>query len=296
MPIWPTIAEPELLARLSLDDREFAEFVRRYSDEVPPRPFDAAALDRALRYPWERPHGSYRLRGGEVDPLDALGAVEREAMIARFADPAGGRLPLLAIGSNGAPRALQRKFAHFEAEEDRAVLVLAGHLHDFDVGVSPQPAFYGALPATLFPSPGTRVRAAVIWVTPAQFTQLAWSELSYGLGSLRTRFEVDGDGIEFDEVLVFVARLGVFCPAGGGPAALAAIPAQGRTVAALTQKQLLDAAAAMALGPEARAEALVRAVFERYGETRDRLAETTHRAALPFASERWTRFPAVAAD
>jgi hypothetical protein len=296
MPVWPTIAEPELLARLALDDREFAEFVRSYSDKVPPRPFDMAALSRAFRYPWERPRGSYRLRDGEIDPLDALGVVERESLVAGFADPATGRLPLVAIGSNGAPRALQRKFAHFPVEEDRTVLALAGYLDGFDVGVSPQPAFYGALPATLFPSPGTRVRAAVLWVTPAQFTQLAWSELSYGLGSLRTRFEVDGGGTVFDEVLVFVARFGAFCPAGDGPAALAAIPAEGRTAPALAQEQLLDAAAALALGPQARAETLVREVFERYGETRGLLAETAHRAALPFVSERWTRFPAAVAD
>jgi hypothetical protein len=293
MPVWPTIAEPELLARWALDDREFAEFVREYSEKVPPRPFDAAALSRAFRYPWERPHGSFRLRDGEVDPLDSFGAVEREALVAAFADPERGRLPLVAIGSNGAPRALQRKFAHFADVEDRTVLVLTGRLHGFDVGVSPQPAFYGALPATLFPSPGTRVRAAVIWVTPAQFTQLAWSELSYVLGNLRTRFEVDGGGTGFDEVLVFVSRFGAFCPAGGGPAALATIPAEGRTAPALTQEQLLDAAATLALSPDARAEALVRAVFERYGETRALLAGSTHRTALPFASKGWAPFPAA---
>ena len=98
---------------------------------------------------------------------------------------AGERLPVLAIGSNAAPEVLERKFAHFPEEEDRAVLALTGRLHDFDVGFAAQPALYGSMPATLFPSPGTAVAATVLWVTPAQLTQLVWSEISYRLGRLR---------------------------------------------------------------------------------------------------------------
>jgi hypothetical protein len=155
--------------------------------------------------------------------------------------------------------------------------------------VAPQPALYGAMPATLFPSEGTAVCATVLWVTPAQFTQLTWSELSYRLGSLRTRFEVDEDGTRFDEVLAFVSRFGAFCPAGS-PVALAAIPAEGRTAEAMTQEQLLDAAAALAIAPEARAETLVRAIFDDMSAIAPRIAATLHRASLPFESERWTPF------
>ena len=287
---WPPIDEPELLERLAMDDRQFAEFIRRLIGALPPRDFDSILLERALAYPWERPPGSYRLAGAGVE---LLGAGERERALARFASEEEGRLPVLAIGSNAAPVTLERKFAHFPEEHDRAVLALTGRLHDFDVGAAAQPALYGSMPATLFPSPGTAVSATVLWVTPVQFTQLAWSELSYRIGRLRTRFEVDDGDDGFDEVLVFVSRFGAFSPAQE-PVALAAVPARGRTAEALTQEQLLDAAAALAIGPDADAETLIRAIFEDFALIAPRIAATVHRAALPFASERWTPFSPAA--
>jgi hypothetical protein len=286
---WPPIAEPELLRRLALDDEEFAEFFAAVVAEIPARACDEGAIARAIAYPWERPDGSYLLGGGALRTFAEMDAGERGAALARFAAPGGGRLPLLAIGSNAAPATLQRKLAHFDAGEDRDVLALTGHLHDFDIGVAAQPTLYGSMPATLFPSPGTAVRTTVLWVTPTQFTQLAWSEITYRLGRLGTRFEVDADVPDFDEVVVFVSRFGAFCPAGE-PAALAAIPASGRSASELSQEELLSAAARLALGPSANAETLIRAIFEAPAELIPKLVETVRRASLPFHSERWTPF------
>jgi len=287
VPEWPPIAEQELLDRLAMDDRRFAEYFQALAAALPAREFEVAALERAFGYPWTRPAGSYLLTGGEVQPLEDLPSSERERVLSEFTSRAGGRLPLLAIGSNGSPRTLQRKFAHFPDEQDRAMLAVTGRLHDFDVGASANLALYGSMPATLFPSAGTQARATVLWVTPAQFSQLAWSELSYRLGTLRTRFEVDEGDAHFDEILVFVSRFGTFC-VGEQAVALAAVPAAGRTAEALTQEQLLDAAAALAFGPEARAEALVRAVFEDMGTVVPKIAATVRKASVPFASELWT--------
>ncbi len=291
MPDWPPIAEQELLDRLAMDEAAFGAFVRAFVEQVPPRPYDAAALAWACEYPWVRPGGSYLLIDGAVEPLAPRG--EREGVLERLAGPFSGRLPLLAIGSNAAPETLERKFAHFADADDRSVLAVAGRLHDFDVGVAAHPALYGALPATLFPSPGTAVETKLLWVTPAQFTQLAWTELSYWLGRLRTPFvALDGAHAQFDEVFVFVSRWGAF-GVDGDPVALAAVPAERRRAPALTQEQALDAAAVLAFGPEASAETLVRAVFEDFPATIPRLAETLHAAAVPFASERWTPFAAL---
>jgi hypothetical protein len=289
VPEWPPIEEPELLDRLAMDERRFGEFLRAFFARVPLRTYDAAALDRALRYPWARPPGSYRLADGGIDLLADMGAAEQKQVLSRFTSSPSGRSPLLAIGSNAAPETLERKFAHFAEKEDRAVLALTGRLHEFDVGPSAHLALYGSMPATLLPSPGTAVCATVLWVTPAQFTQLAWSEPNYRLGRLRTRFEADEGGRHFDEVLVFVSRFGTFC-VDGRPVALAAIEADGRTVEALTQKQLLDAAAALALGLDAGAETLVRAIIEDTTAVAPKIAATVNRASLPFASERWTPF------
>jgi hypothetical protein len=291
---WPSIAEPELLDRLGLDDRGFEEYLHTLAAALPLRAYDAAVFERAVGYPWARPPGSYLLTAAGVEPLAGVSTAERQRVIAELTSESAGRLPVLAIGSNGAPEALERKFAHFAEEQDRSVLALTGRLHDFDVGAAAQPSIYGSMPATLFPCPGTMVRATVLWVTPPQFTQLTWSELTYRLGRLRTRFEVDEGDEHFDEVLVFVSRFGAFC-IDGRPVALAAIEATGRTAEALTQEQLLDAAAALAIGPEARAETLVRAIFEDLIGINRKIAATVHKASLPFASERWTPFDPAAA-
>jgi hypothetical protein len=293
MPDWPKIVEPELLRRLALDDAEFMELVRGVVEQLPSRECDAAAIARAIAYPWARPLGSYLLGGAGLEAFEAMAEDRRQAVLDRFTGTDGGRLPVLAIGSNAAPEALERKFAHFDAEEDRSVLALTGYLHEFDVGVAAQPTMYGSLPATLFPSPGTRARATVLWVTPAQFTQLTWSELTYRLGRLRTRFEVEETATTFDEVLVFVSRFGAFCP-DGEPAALAAIPAAGRGAPELSEEQLLDRAARLALGARADAKTLIRAIFERPVETAERVAATVHKAALHFDSPGWTPFPQTA--
>ena len=283
------ITEPQLLERLAMDDRRFAEYVLGLVGDLPPREYEEAALARALGYPWERPSGSYRLSDAGAEPLEAMSPAERDEAIAEHTGGADERVPLLAIGSNCAPEVLRRKFDHFPERRDRELLALGGRLHELDVGFAAQPSLYGSMPATLFSSPGTAVRATVLWVTPAQFTQLAWSELSYRLGRLEARFEVDEGGAAFEEVLVFVSRFGAFC-VGGEPAALAAVPAEGRTARALSQEQALDAAAALAIGPEAGAETLVRAIVEDFAGLVPRLVETVNRESLPFAPERWTPF------
>ncbi len=286
---WPAIEDRELLERLGFDDARFERYVQAVLAALPAREYDAGVLARALAYPWARPGGPYVLRDGAATALDEIEEPRRAALIEGFAaDP--GRRPVLAIGSNGAPEQLSLKFAHFPELEDRTVLVLTGWLDDFDVGAAAQPALYGAMPATVFPSPGTRVRAALLSVTSTQFTQLAWSEMSYRLGKLRTGFELDGSGRRFDEVLVFVSRFGAFHRGDGEPVALAAVAAEGRSAVALEQEQVLDAAAAMALGPGAGAEALVRAAFDDAGALAERLAATVRLSSIPFESERWTPF------
>ncbi len=275
MPEWPPISEPELLRRLALDDAGFIEFVRGVIEQLPRRECDEATIARAIAYPWARPLGSYLLGGDGLEAFEAMTADRRQAVLRRFTGEDSGRLPVLAIGSNAAPEALERKFAHFDAEEDRAVLALTGRLHGFDVGVAAQPTMYGSMPATLFPSPGTAVATTILWVTPAQFTQLTWSEFTYRLGRLRARFEVGETAAHFDEVLVFVSRFGAFSP-DGEPVALAAIPAEGRSAPELSEEALLDRAAALALGAEADAATLIQAIFER--PAADRRADRRQRA------------------
>lgn len=272
-----------------MDDERFEQLLLGLLAALPPRSYDAGVLAQAIAYPWTRPPGSYLLRDTEVEPFAEISAAERESTLEQFTSEGSGRSPLLAIGSNAAPDTLVRKFAHFEDAADRTVLAVTGRLREFDVGVAANPTLYGSMPATIFPSPGTAVCATVLWVTPQQFTQLTWSELTYRLGRLRTRFEADDGDAHFDEVMVFVSRFGAFC-VDGRPVALAAIPAVDRAATALSQEQMLDAAAALALGPGADAEALVRAVYEEFEALVPKLITTVRNASLPFESECWTPF------
>jgi hypothetical protein len=288
---WPPIVEPELLERLAFDRDQFVAFYRTFAAALGHRDFGPALLERALGYPWSRPARSYLLRGADLWLVDDLAPRARRSTVRAFARD---RHPLLAFGSNAAPTTLTMKFAHFPAEADRAVLVSAGDLHGLDVGVAASPTGYGSMPAALFTSPGTAVRAAVLWLTPNQVTQLTWSELSYQLARLdRAHFVMDEDDIEVDEVFGFVSRFGAFC-VDGDPAALGAIPATGRTAAPLSQEQLLDVAGRLAIGPGARAADLVRAVFEDMAGLLARAEERLWPCARPLPPDQWTPYPAAA--
>jgi hypothetical protein len=255
---WPAITDAKLLARLSLDEAGFLEFLTAFGDAVGVREYGPGMLTRALGYPWERPAGSYVLRNGAVTPLDALDAAERARLVARYTRD---RHPIVAIGSNGSPVALQARFGQLAEPADREVLVLTGKLHGLDVGVIPTITLYGSMPAALFESPGTAVHASVVWLTTAQVALLTWVEVGYWLGRIEdTRFEVDQDDAEVTSVFASVARLGAFSPEPERtPVALAAVPATGRIAPALTQEQLLDRVAPLLLGDGARAKDVVRA-------------------------------------
>lgn len=289
---WPAISESQLLERLAMTNEEFDAYLLTFAELFGANEYDASLHERALTYPWARPESSYLLQGSDVEPLAAMDAARRRAVVARYAVATGEerRFPLLAYGSNGAPDALVAKFAHFSGA-DRDVLVLAGALHDFDVGPSAQVAVYGAMPATIFPSPGTALRCAVLWVNVNQFVQLTWTEISYCLGRLDgIRFAPDDDDIAVDSVFAFVSRFGVFCPAGE-PVALAAVPAQDRTVTALSQADLLDAAARIAFGRDASGQDLLRAALTDYHAFSTTLRPAINAASARFSSDRWVTFP-----
>jgi hypothetical protein len=229
------------------------------------------------------------MRGGQVTLLEDLDPGEREAVIGELARE---RHPIVAFGSNAAPATLESKFGHFPDEADRTVLVVTGFLHDLDVGAAASPSAYGSAPAALFSSPGTEVRAAVLWLTATQATQLTWSEISYRLGRLdASHFEVDEADVEVDELFAYVNRFGALS-VDGEPLALAAIPARGRHAPALTQEEMLGVVARLALGPDAAAVDLVRAIFEDMAAVVARVSEQVWPLGRPLDPELWTPYPA----
>ena len=289
---WPPITEPELLERLALDNDEFFASLQDVIAAWPRREYDPAFFEHARGYPFERPPGSYVLRGEAVELLRDADPTVCESTVAALTET---RHPILAFGANASPSRLAMKFGHFTDEADREVLVLTGELHDLDIGGVPSAPLFGYMPASLFASPGTAVRAAVIWVTPAQVTQLAWSEATYRFGRLEeARFEADEADLEVDDLFAFIARLGAFC-IDGEPVALAAIPARDRTAIAMTQEELLDAVAGLVLGPDARAEDLARASCEDMAAVLARASDAVWPRGRQLSS-RWTPYPASGSE
>lgn len=292
---WPEFSEPELVERLLMDEPDFLRFWLDVIGRLPDRAFTEEIFLTGTSYPWPRPDGSFVLEGPVSRPLDELDPGTVTDLVRRFTGPGSGRTPMLAIGANASPEGLERKFGHFPDPEDRSLLAVSGRLHDFDVAATAALTFYGAMPATIVPSPGTRVGAAILWLTPTQLTQLAWAEMPYRIGRLEGRFTFDRPVGELavtglDRVLAFVHRFGAFGP-DAHPLALAAVPAEERTVPALTQAELLESAAGLILGPGASARDLVRRTFERPGETWKRVIEVMRANSIPFESDRWTPFP-----
>ena len=289
---FPPITEPELLRRLGLDDAEFQDAITGMLQAVGAREYREDLYERAIGYPWERPGRSFLLTGETVELLDDMEPERRQQLIDGWGTGPDGepRYPLLAFGSNGAPDTLIRKFDPLEGA-DRQVLVTAGELHDFDVGAASQPTAYGSMAATLFPSPGTAVHSAILWVSARQFTVLSWTEVSYRLGWLDgVRFTPDCSREDIVGVLAYASRWGTFCP-DGEPIALAAIPATGRTAPAMTQEELLGRVAQLALGPDATGRDLVQLIYEDLHAAGVTHGPKIRAGARPFASDLWRPFP-----
>jgi len=287
---WPEITEPLLRERQGMSDEEFVDFLAGLLEAIGTRELDAEHYERAIGYPWGRPPGSCLVTDQGVKGLVDMGAGRRGELVGEYVDESADRIPLLAYGANGSPERLALKLAHLP-DGNREALILAGDLEDFDVGVAAQPPVFSSMPATLLPSPGTVVRVAVLLLTPIQFAALWWTELSYKLGAL-TGITLTTEFMEepIKRVLVFISRFGAFC-VDGAPVAMAAVAARKRSSTALTQAEILDAAARMSIGEGSAGPELIKGSFENPAAFMADCYPTVRAASVPFESEHWTEMP-----
>jgi hypothetical protein len=292
MRAWPEITEPLLRERQGMSNERFFEFLTELLEAVGTRELDDEHYERAIAYPWERRPGSCLVTGERVEDLEGMDPGLRAELVHRYVYESADRVPLLTYGANGSPGRLALKLAHLP-QADHEALILACDLEGFDVGAAAHPPVWSSMPATLIASRGTAVRVAVLFLTPTQFTALWWTELSYLVGAL-THVTLVTDLLEqpIDRVISFVSRFGAFC-VDGTPVAMAAIPAKNRRAEALTQTEILDAAARMAIGEEARARDLIKGAFENPATFMVEHYATFQAASVPFESEHWTQMPAA---
>jgi hypothetical protein len=279
---WPPIEDAQLLSRLQMDNAEFEALAHKLGRRIEGRAFTQADYERAIAYPWERPVDSFWMEDGAVR---LLGGEDR---------PAAGReqrYPLVTFGSNGSPGVLAAKLSVL-GEDERDVLVLTGELHGYDVVPSAHIAVYGALPATIIPAPGVAVRAGLLMATAAQFEALTRTEFNYKVARIGgSPFRPDLDLPGPAAVLVYVSRQGSFS-VDGEDVALAAVPANGRSIRALDQADLIDAAASLALGARASGSELVKRTIEDYSWAIETGIPALNEIARPFTPEDWELLPA----
>jgi len=273
-----------------MSDERFLSFEFELLEAIGTRTMDNGHFERAIGYPWERRPGSCLVTDEVVEDLDDLEVGRRAELVHRYLHESDDRIPLLTYGANSSPERLALKLAHLP-EADHEALIVAGDLEGFDVAPHAHPPLFSSMAATLMPSRGTSVRVAVLYLTPTQFTALWWTEFTYVVGALSDiRLVTDVADDPVDRVLLFVSRWDTFC-VNDEPVAMAAIPAKNRTSPALTQAEILDAAARMALGDGAGAEDLVKAAFENPARFMDEYFDSFRAASQPFESEHWTRMP-----
>lgn len=193
---------------------------------------DDAALARAFDYPYQRCEGSFvYIPGGGTQDWHSGG------------ESLDGRHPVLAIGSNAARVQLERKFAG----QDAPVPVSSATLRDHEVVYGARLSLYGAAPASLCRSPGTKVAVHVTFLTGAQLETMDNSE---GVGEHPPRYRramvpaqyVDcGFPLELPSQ-VYVADRGNLS-LDGHMVALDAFPAAGRTLPSMTEREVLEAIA-----------------------------------------------------
>lgn len=124
-------------------------------------------VETVKRYPFPRPGHNFLFVDGDALPLLSLaesledaevevdgrlmpaGRLLQQRGIASVV-PLARRTPVLAYGANAAPERLRRKFAPYGPA---VIPVLRARLHDFDIVHAAHVSSYGAIPATLEPSP-----------------------------------------------------------------------------------------------------------------------------------------------
>lgn len=262
--------------------------------------FDTAALLRlAKAYPYDIPESCCALAGGGVLPLVGVrlssvldcevlddGTVRslRAWAHRRGMDTEGLGAPelLLAYGSNASIAGLSRKLAG--RLRTSLIPVARATLADFEVVYSAHLASYGAIPATLQYSPGSRTTVCVLVTAPAQCRLLRRTEPNYHFAELEAvelRLEL---GPTLSSVAAVISRHGALT-LDGAEVGVAAVDTLNRRFPARTQAQVLRAVRDL-VAPSVDVDDFILENVQNSDLARCR-TEELKRTARPFAYRSW---------
>jgi hypothetical protein len=168
--------------------------------------------------------GSWKVLAEEGEAPVQVSALGERYAAARKAR----RWPVIAYGSNANPDALRRKLS--KGAPPLFVPLLAATLPGFDTVYSAHVSTYGAIPATLYASPGASLSTYVLLLDEEQLELMDATEPNYRRNLLRVRDRLQlEDGPSLAEAYAYMSRWGALS-VDGSPVGLQAVEVAGGEV------------------------------------------------------------------
>ena len=210
-------------------------------------------LDRAFTYPYAAHPTDYLFQDGSAKQLPDTHRFD-------------GLTPVIAVGSNRAPEQLRRKFH----DMDVRIPVTRIGVQDADVVYAASLAGYGSVPATLAPSPGTRVTLWITWLDGPSLSRMDDTEsLGEAYDRVPVKLPVTDAGLAPvpESLHLYVARRGLLT-VDGQPVALSEVPATNRLYRERGQVEMHQTLHAQHAGPDETLESWVLSLIGTDGAAR----------------------------
>lgn len=181
---------------------------QNYNEEIFPnlRPYE-----RAISYPYFAPDYSFSFYKGQF--------------VKGICDDLSNRIPILSVGSNRSPYQLKRKFSL-----DQDICVTPATLHDSDIVYAASLSSYGSMPATQWPSKGTKVDLNVLWLKEEQLNTMHLTEalgVAYNFVKLKLGTVKIKDFVYSKSIYGYVSIPGAFPFKDNMPKRLSALKSRG---------------------------------------------------------------------
>jgi hypothetical protein len=275
-------------------------------------------VNRAIDYPYKREPTSYLfVQDGRTlcakafhyvkvnkDPMSAASTLRtpegKIISVPKFlkayglvSDPKSPRTAVIGYGSNAAVEQLARKFGNHPDYGafcgDPVIPVIKARIKDFDVVYMGHIASYGAVGATLTPSPGTKTDIWLTFLTPEQLERMHKTESRrqvYDYGTLEGVSITLENGNSMKKAGVYMDRVGALIW-DDHLISLAAIDASNRLYPALLEGKMLDLLR-MRFSPDAQLDNFIlQNIGKENEQRRDERNSLLHKATRRFSSARF---------